>query len=259
MWYADGSRRRASHALSFPKILRFLGQNALLGVALLLTLAASAVLTMRVVLTSRDVAVPSLAGRVLADATVLAAHRGLALRVEGRRHDPDVPAERIVAQEPPPGATLKAHRAVRVWVSLGPRRVSVPPVEGESARTARIALEQSGVPVDRVVEIEDRAAEGTVLVQRPPPGEADLSEGGASLLVSRGPGGASYYVMPDLIGREAAAVLAALQAAGLKVSDVRYRTYPGVAPGIVLRQTPPAGHPVSPRAALGLDVSRAAS
>jgi len=258
MWYADGSRWRASHALSFPKILRFLGQNALLGVALLLTLAASAVLTMRVVLASRDVAVPPLAGRVVADATILAAQRGLALRIEGRRYDPAVPAERIVAQEPPPGATLKAHRAVRVWVSLGPRRVSVPTVEGQSARTARIALEQSGVPVDHVIEVEDGAAEGTVLVQRPPAGEADISEGGASLLVSRGLGGASY-VMPDLIGRDAAAALKALEAAGLKVSDVRYRTYPGVAPGIVLRQSPPAGHPVSPRAVLSLDVSKAAS
>ena len=244
--------------MSLSKILRFLGRNALLGATLLATLAASAVLTMRVVLTSRDVAVPSLAGRLLADASALAVDRGLALRIEGRRHDSTVPADHVVAQEPPPGATLKAHRAVRVWVSLGPRRVSVPPVEGESARTARIALEQAGVPVARVVEIPDKAAEGTVLVQRPSPGEADLSAGGASLLVSRGPGGASF-VMPDLIGRDAGAAVAALQAAGLKVSDVRYRTYPGVAPGIVLRQTPPAGHPVSPRAALSLDVSKAAS
>jgi serine/threonine-protein kinase len=258
MWYPDGSRGRALHALNLRKILRFLARNALLGAGLVSSLAASAVLTTRVVLGSRDVAVPALAGRILADASALAAGRGLALRIEGRRHDPAVPAERVVAQEPPPGAALKAHRAVRVWVSLGPRRVSVPPVEGESARTARIALEQSGVPVARVVEIEDRAAEGTVLVQRPPAGEADLSQGGASLLVSRGAGGASY-VMPDIIGREATGVLAALQAAGFKVSDVRYRTYPGVAPGIVLRQSPPAGHPVSPRAALSLEVSKAAS
>jgi serine/threonine-protein kinase len=244
--------------LTHSKTLRFLGRNALLGVALLATLATSALFTMRVVLTSRDVAVPSLAGRALADAAPLAADRGLALRIEGRRHDATVPADHVVAQEPPPGGTLKAHRAVRVWVSLGPRRVSVPPIEGESARTARIALEQAGVPVARVVEIEDRAPEGTVLVQRPPPGEADVSSGGASLLVSRGPGGATY-VMPDLIGREAGAVIATLQAAGLKVQDVRYRTYPGVEPGIVLRQTPPAGHPVSSRAALSLDVSKAAS
>ena len=244
--------------MSPAKILRLLGRNALLGAALLATLGASALVTMRVVLSSRDVAVPSLAGRRLADAGAQAAQRGLALRVEGRRHDPAVPAEHVVAQEPPPGATLKAHRAVRVWVSLGPRRVTVPAVEGTTARTARIALEQARVPVARGVEIEESAAEGTVLAQRPPAGEVDLSEGGASLLVSRGRGGASY-VMPDLIGREASAVLASLRAAGLKVTDVRYRSYPGVAPGIVLRQEPAAGHRVSARASVALDVSRAAS
>jgi len=244
--------------LSPSKILRFLGQNALLAVALVATLGASAVATMRVVLASRDVAVPALAGRSFADASALAAQRGLSLRIEGRRYDAAVPAEHVVLQEPPPGSALKLHRAVRVWMSLGPHRATVPAVEGGSARTGRMALDQAGVAVARVVEIEDPAAEGTVLVQRPPPGEADLSSGGASLLVSRGLGGANY-VMPDLIGREAGAVLQALQAAGLKVSDVRYRTYPGVAPGIVLRQTPAAGHPVSPRGAVLLDVSKAAS
>jgi len=214
---------------------------------------------MRVVLASRDVAVPALAGLAFADAGAIAAQRGLSLRLEGRRNDASVPAEHVVAQEPPPGSTLKAHRAVRVWVSLGPRRATVPPVEGDSVRTSRIALEQAGVPVARVVEIEDAAPDGTVLVQRPPPGEADLSSGGgASLLVSRGPGGASF-VMPDLIGRDAGMVLRALQGAGLKVSDVRYRTYPGVEPGIVLRQTPPAGYPVSARGAVLLDVSKGTS
>jgi eukaryotic-like serine/threonine-protein kinase len=236
--------------------LRFLGRHALLGLALLATLVGSALATMRVVLSSRDVAVPSLVGRPVPDAGREAAARGLLVRIEGRRHDPTVPAERVAAQEPPPGAALKAHRAVRIWVSLGPQRVTVPGVEGQSARAARIALEQSGVPVARVVEIEDAAAEGTVLVQRPPAGEADLSSGGASLLVSRGPGGASF-VMPDLIGRQVSTVLASLKAAGLKVSDVRYRTYPGVAPGIVLRQVPAAGYRVDARTPLVLDVSKA--
>jgi beta-lactam-binding protein with PASTA domain len=239
--------------LRLPKILRLLGTNALLGAALLATLAASAALTMRIVLTSRNVAVPSLAGRILADASALAAHRGLALRIEAR-HDPTVPAEHVVAQEPPPGLRWRTARCA--WVT------SVPAVSpygrGDSARTARIALEQAGASVARTVEVEDASPEGTVLVQRPPPGEADLSEGGASLLVSGGRGGASY-VMPDLIGREVGLAVAALHSAGLKVGDVRYRTYPGVAPGVVLRQSPPAGYPVSPRAALTLDVSKAAS
>ena len=33
--------------------------------------------------------------------------------------------------------------------------------------------------------------------------------------------------MPDLIGRPADAVLERLRAAGLKVAEVRYRSYPG--------------------------------
>jgi beta-lactam-binding protein with PASTA domain len=237
--------------------LRFLGRNALLGGALLATVALSAALTMRVVLSSRAVAVPPLVGRALSEAGALAARRGLLVRVEGRRHDPSMPPDHVLAQEPLAGATLKAHRAVRIWVSLGQRHVSVPAVEGESVRTARLTLEQSSVPVARVVEVEDPAAEGTVLVQRPPAGPADIAAG-ASLLVSRGTEGASY-VMPDLIGRDAAAVLAGLKAAGLTVAEVRYRTYPGVSPGVVLRQVPPAGHRVSRRTPLALDISRADS
>ena len=240
------------------RVLRFIAQNALIGIALLGTLATSALLTMRVVLASRDVAVPALSGRTLPEAEALVASRGLSLRIEGRRHDAGVPAERVVAQEPPPGATLKTHRAVRLWMSLGPKRVSVPRVEGESVRTARSALEQAGIPLARVIEVADRSAEGMVLVQRPPAGAADLGPDGASLLVSRGARDVSY-VMPDLIGRDARVALAALERAGLKVTDVRYRSYPGVAPGIVLRQSPAAGQRVSSRAALSLDVSRPAS
>jgi beta-lactam-binding protein with PASTA domain len=50
-----------------------------------------------------------------------------------------------------------------------------------------------------------------------------------------------------------------LQSAGLKVGDVRYRSYPGVAPGIVLRQVPAAGYRVDARTTLTLDVSKASS
>lgn len=237
--------------------LHFVGRHALLGAGLLATAGLSAFVTMRVVLSSRDVAVPALVGRTLPEAGSRAAERGLVVRIEGRRNDAGVPAEHVLAQEPPPGAALKARRAVRVWVSLGPRRVSVPAVEGESVRTARITLEQSGVPVARVVEVEDKAAEGTVLVQRPPAGPAE-AQSGASLLVSLGSPGPSY-VMPDLIGRDAARVLSELQAAGLQIGEVRYRTYPGVAPGIVLRQAPAAGHRVWARTPLALDISRPAS
>ena len=247
-----------AHALTVKTVLRFLARNAVLGAALLITLGASAVFTMRVVLSARDVAVPGLVGQALPNASSMAAQRGLAVRVEGRRHDGEVPAGRVLAQQPPAGRTLKSNRHLRVWVSLGPRRIVVPRVEGQSVRTGRIALEQAGVPVSHVVEVDDPAPEDQILVQRPAFGETDVPGDGASLLVSRGRGRADY-VMPDLIGRPARGVMAALLAAGFKVADVRYRSYPGVAPGIILRQLPPAGHRINPRTPLSLHVSRAAS
>jgi eukaryotic-like serine/threonine-protein kinase len=241
--------------LSLKRIALFFLRNAFLGLGLLLALAASAILTMRVVLSAQDVQVPTVVGRRVPEAGALAARLGLSLRVEGKKHDTRVPAEHIVVQEPTGGSTLKAHRSVRVWLSLGPRRLNVPAVEGESLRTARIALEQAQVPLRRVVEVEDRNAEGTVLVQRPPAGETEAVEEGLAVLVSRGPLGTDY-LMPDLIGRHAGDAMDSLRRAGLKVAEIRYRTYPGVAPGIVLRQVPAAGHAVSPRTPMSLDVSK---
>ena len=49
---------------------------------------------------------------------------------------------------------------------------------------------------------------------------------------------------------------AALRLAGLKVAEVRYRTYSGVGPGVVLRQVPPAGHKVSPQGQISLEISK---
>lgn len=243
--------------MNLTRFAAFLLKNGLLGLALLVTGALSALATMRVVLTSQDVMVPSLLSRRIPEAGALAARQSLSLRLEGKRNDARVPTDHILAQEPPPGSTLKAHRSIRVWLSLGPQRLTVPAVEGETLRTARLTLEQAQVPIGRVVEVDDRAEEGRVLVQHPPPGEAEALGEGISLLVSRGPGNVDY-LMPDLIGRKAEDVLEGLRWVGLKVAEVRYRTYPGVAPGIVLRQIPPAGHRVSPRSSVSLDVSKAA-
>jgi serine/threonine-protein kinase len=239
------------------KIRRFavlLVKSGLLVVGLLLTTLLSGLATMREVLTSEEVIVPSLLEKRIPEAGALAASRGLLMRVEGKRNDPKVPPERIAAQEPPAGSTLKTHRSIRVWMSLGQRRVALPGVEGQSLRTAQLALAAQGITVDRIVKVADRAPEGTILAQRPGPGEGDAGEG-LALLVSEGPV-ETDYLMPDLIGRRAEECLDSLRQAGLKVAEVRYRNYPGVAPGIVLRQSPPAGHRVSPQASVSLDVNR---
>ena len=79
-------------------------RTALLGLALAVTAGISALTTMRVVLTSQEVTVPDARRRSGSPRPgALAARQGLLLRVEGRRNDPRVPADRIVTQEPAAG------------------------------------------------------------------------------------------------------------------------------------------------------------
>lgn len=237
------------------RLTAFLLENAILAAALLVTVALSAVTTMRFVLSAQEVVVPSLIAKTVPDAGALAARQRLLLRVEGKRHDAQVPPDGIVAQDPPAGANLKAHRSVRVWVSLGPRRLSVPAIEGQSLRTARLTLDQLGLEVARVVEVVDPAEAGTILIQAPPAGERDSVGEGLALLVSSGPR-APGFVMPDLIGRRIEDAESALARAGLVLGEVSARSYPGVPAGIVLRHAPPAGHRVSSASPVALEVSK---
>ncbi|MCU0241960.1 MAG: PASTA domain-containing protein [Vicinamibacteria bacterium] len=236
------------------RLLLFTTRNALLVVALLATMAVSSLITMRVILKSQDVMTPDITRLPLKEAQDVLAHYRLSMRVASKRIDAQAAQDHVISQDPPAGARLKAHRTVKVVISLGPPKRVVPPVEGMGQRTARLVLDQAGFQIARVVEVDSRLAEGTVLRQRPG-SDAPTTQKDVSLLVSRGPRSFDY-LMPDMIGQPIDKILDDLQRAGLKVGDIRYRAYPGVAPGIVLRHEPPAGHRVSNRIPITLDVSK---
>jgi beta-lactam-binding protein with PASTA domain len=227
-------------------------------VALVLTLVTltSAVLTMRTAMSMHLVRVPNLRGMRLPQATSLLLSSDLTLRLVGKRHDTVVPLGAIVAQEPPSGSSLKTHRTVRAWLSLGPRQLEMPTLVGTSVRSARLALDLARLPLARVVEVHAAAPEGQIIMQWPPPGTAESAdEAGVSLLVSQGPIG-SEYVMPDLIGRPVEEVIDTLRRAELRVTEIRYRSYPGRAAGTVIGQYPRPGFRVGPRSSISLDVNR---
>jgi eukaryotic-like serine/threonine-protein kinase len=212
------------------------------------------VVTARVALTARDVAVPDLRGRSLNEASARLGELGLTLKVDqGRRFDTDVPSDRIVTQEPQGGVTARFGRSVKVWLSSGPRVNYVPPLTGFTERSATTEVEQAGLALGEVAEIRssDYPA-GIVIAQEPP---ARSAGNRVSLLVNRGERAATY-VMPDLIGISGDRAADLLRDAGFRVAVVSEQPYPGVPPGVVLRQAPQAGFQVAPGDPISLEVSR---
>jgi beta-lactam-binding protein with PASTA domain len=200
------------------------------------------------------VVVPSLTGRTVNEATALLTEAGLNLKVEeGRRLDPKVPAGQIVTQDPAGGIRTRRERSVKVWVSAGPRSMTVPALGGESERTARLRLQQDGLALTSVAEI--RSAEypdGTVIGQSPPP---NTSGSEVAVLINRAERGARY-VMPDLIGVNGDRAAALMRNRGFRTSIVSDHPYPGVPTGIVLRQNPQPGFQIAPNEPISLEVSQ---
>jgi serine/threonine-protein kinase len=222
--------------------------------ALLLTYVLSAAIGMRVALKTREVQVPPLTGKTVNEATSLLTEAGLNLKVEeGRRLDPKVPAGQIVTQDPVTGVRTRRERSVKVWVSGGPRSTTIPELSGESERTAQLRLQQEGLGLASTAEIRssDYPA-GTVVAQFP---AARTNAAQVALLVNRGERGARY-VMPDLIGVDGSRAAEVLRARGFRATVVGDHPYPGVAPGIVLRQNPQAGFQIAPGEPISLEVSR---
>jgi beta-lactam-binding protein with PASTA domain len=231
-----------------------LGKLLLLGAALGGTFVLFAGVAMRVALRSREVQVPQLAGRTLTEAASSLAAVGLVINVdELRRPDTTVPEGRVVQQEPRAGAAARRQRTIRVWLSAGPRVTTVGDFVGESERAARLRLEQDGVMVAGVTELQSPDYPTGVVVGQDPP--ASVNAPRVTLLVNRG-ADAIGYVMPDLVGLEARRSADALRGLGFRVSLTPSSATGGGPPGTVTGHTPAPGYQVKPGDAIALEVSR---
>jgi hypothetical protein len=230
------------------------GKLLLLGGALLGTYVLFAAASMRLALRSREVQIPDLTSRTANEATAVASDLGLAIRVdEVRRPDAKIPAGRVVAQEPQSGSTSRQQRNVRVWLSSGVRATVVPPLTGETERTGQLRAAQEGLEVSAVAEIRsDAYGSDMIIAQDPAPKTAGAR---VALLVNRAEQ-AVNYVMPDLIGVNGERAAEILRGHGFRVAVVGSTPYPGVAAGVVLRQSPQGGFQITPGEPISIEVSR---
>ena len=222
--------------------------------ALIATYVLFAAAAMRVALKAREVQVPDLTNRTANEATSLATDLGLAVKLDDtRRPDPKIPAGRVLAQDPRPGTMTREQRSVRVWLSTGPRASTVPALTGETERSAQMRLSQDGLEEATLSEIRSADFPSDVVVAQDPPPNTPGSK--VSLLVNRTEQ-ATNYVMPDLIGVNGDRAATLLRGKGFRVAVVASTPYPGVAAGIVLRQSPQAGFQIAPGEPISIEVSR---
>lgn len=230
------------------------GKLLLLGGSLLATYVLFAGAAMRLALRAREVKVPELSGRTANEATALASQAGLFVHVDdARRLDAKIPAGHVISQDPPALTTTRRQRTVRIVLSAGQRAALVPALNDQTERSAQLRLAQDGFDAPSLSEIQSEAYPADIVVaQNPPPNTPGTR---VALLVNRAERSATY-VMPDLIGVNGERAAGILRDHGFRVAVVGSTTYPGVTPGVVLRQSPSAGFQIGPGEPISIEVSR---
>jgi len=216
----------------------------------------SAVIISQVVLKSEAVTVPNLTGKTVMQARTELARKDLSVAQKGSEFDDRWAKGLIVRQDPAPASRIRVMKVVQVITSLGSEKVSVPDVQGKSLDSVLPMLREAGLVRGNMTQIHTAALPaGWVIAQKPSPDSVVERNSPVGLLLSQGRRD-PRYVMPDLIYRRADRVLARLQALDFKVADIRYVHYPGLTPGIIVKQDPPNGFRIQKRNRISLEVSR---
>ena len=190
-------------------------------------------------------AVPDLTSKTLEAARQQAHDVGLELMVdEPGVFSVAVEAGAVAHQDPPPGFHVKAGSRVTVRISLGDEQVAVPDIRGSSLSSAEREIEQAGLSTGVRARVEQQGAADRVIASGPPVGHPIPPGGAVDLLVNTSPT-SRQWVMPSMVSRSLAEVERFCRANRLRIGQAREVTYPGLPAGIVLRQHPPAGSPVT--------------
>ena len=234
--------------------------NLLFGCVIVVLFGFSSYFWFNFFVRGRSLPTPNLIGKSVAEANALCLDGGVTLDVDTThtRNSDKVPAGYVVWQNREPGATSFVKRGSRIKVELssGPLVIRVPDLNAQSPRTALLRLGQQNLKLGNITYAESASDKDGIAASEPPVGTVVAAQTPVSLLVNV-QDASRTYVMPDLIDQPLDTVRPGLEANGLHVATVKFEAYPGIADGIIIRQFPLRGAPVSGRDAISVVVSKA--
>jgi beta-lactam-binding protein with PASTA domain len=202
------------------------------------------------------VTVPDLTGKTFEEARAELALKKTSLAIVGSRLDGRYEQGRVLSQEPGPSSRIKTNRTVNIIISAGTERVAVPKLEGRSLEWATQEFRNAGLRKGRVSQVHtSRYPAGRIIAQQPPAGDSVGRGAPVDILVSEG-AWEPKYIMPDLVEMNEKTVVRRLDELEFQVTEIHYSYYPGLGPGIILKQTPMPGSRLQKRSQITLEVSK---
>lgn len=184
------------------------------------------------------VSVPSVVGATVAKANSMLSPLGLQSEVAENVFSEDVPSGLVISSNPTGGGKIDPNGTVKLTVSKGPERYTVPQLVGLTPEAAVNAIAKFPLITGTISEVFNSAVpKGFVISADPAPGTQVHRGVAINLVVSKG---IETLALASYIGKIGEEALTELTDAGFDVS-VTYAFDEKVIPGGVISQTPSAG------------------
>jgi eukaryotic-like serine/threonine-protein kinase len=208
--------RELPGTICMKSVLRF----AMLALVLVIVAMVSALTAMRFAIHGQEVAVPPLVGLGPAEAERAISSLGLQMTVERQYYSPQIPEGRIMSQLPLPGTKVRRGWQVRVAQSLGPTRVAIPDVTGQSEHAAELNILRRGLEISSMAQVDEAGIPADqVLAQSPPANATQVLAPNISLLVTA-PAQPQTFVMPNFVGQPLGSASQSVQDSGFRLGNV---------------------------------------
>jgi len=223
---------------------------AMVALVLVIVAMVSGLTAMRLAIHGQEVAVPALVGMSPADAERTAQGLGLQMSIERQYYSPQIAEGKIMSQLPLPGTKVRHGWQVRVAQSLGPTRVAIPDVTGQSEHAAELNIRRRGLDVASMAEVEEPGIPADqVIAQNPRADATQVLAPKISLLVTA-PAETQAFVMPSFVGQPLGSVSRTLQDAGFRLGNVTMAAVEAPAadaanPAVTSPETPAQPSPAS--------------
>lgn len=203
-----------------------------------------------------EVSAPDLTAMSLQDAYAAAAKKGVYLKKIvgdfGGAYAPNT----VVSQFPAAQTSIKEKSVVKIFVASEVGQTVVPQLVGLGQKESEALLKKNKLKKGHTSFVSAADIMPDNVISQSAPAGSRVSEGSAiDLLLSKG-GESRSFIMPDLIGKDAARILVFFEGRGLKISKIEEVPYFGLKPGIIVKQFPAPGFEISAKNLIGIQVSK---
>lgn len=211
--------------------------------------------TMQGLIKGEEMNAPNLIGKHITQAETAAANTNIYLKKIVGNYDRNYEPLTVINQVPAPGVRIKEKSYIKVFVTSDLVKVIVPDLSGYNLNDCEKMLRENDLRKRYVSYMDAEDVPVDFVISQSLPAGAQVPSGTeVDILVSRGRREFSY-IMPDLIGKPVEDVRRYFETLGITIPEPNRVSYPGVPPGIVIKQYPLSGYRINDKARISVEIS----